>query len=200
MNHMQLVLKRSSARQAALDSLIADQHDRKSSRFHQWLTPKEFGESYGVADSDIAAAKAWLVSQGFTVNNVYPNKMQIDFSGKAGQVNRAFHTQENHYKMKDGSLHVANAGDISVPAALHSVITGVAGLNSFHPEALNRSKIAKYDAKKGLFNVATSAGKTGHGTGKIGQAISFTNGARGLVPNDLATMYNVKPLRDNGVT
>lgn len=199
MNHMQLVLKRSAARQAALDSLIADQHNPKSARFQKWLTPQEFGNSYGVVDSDIEAAKAWLVSQGFTVNKVFPNKMQIDFSGNAGLVNHAFHTQENHYKMKDGSLHVANAGNISIPSALSAVVTGVAGLNNFHPEALNRSKVAKYDAKTGRFDIAKKGDKTAH-TGKIGQAINFTNGARGLVPNDLATMYNVKTLRDNGVT
>jgi subtilase family serine protease len=198
MNHMQLVLKRSAARQAALDSLIADQHDPKSARFHQWLTPQQFGESYGVVDADVAAAKAWLVSQGFTVNNVYPNKMQIDFSGKAAQVNRAFHTQENHYTMKDGSQHVANAGDISIPSALRDVVTGVMGLNDFHPEALHKqSKIAKWNASTNKFDIVKGAAKPGS---KIKQAINFTNGARGLVPNDLATMYNVKPLRDNGVT
>ncbi|HEY8683464.1 MAG TPA: S53 family peptidase [Rhodanobacter sp.] len=197
MNHLQLILKRSPAREAALESLIADQHNPKSARFHQWLNPQQFGDAFGVTDSDIAASKAWLVSQGFKVNNVYPNKMQIDFSGNAGLVNHAFHTQENHYKMKDGSLHVANAGDISIPSALKAVVTGVAGLNDFHPEALNKSKIAKYDASKGLFSVASPAAKAGH---KTGQAINFTNGARGLVPNDLATMYNVKTLRDNGVT
>lgn len=199
MNHLQLVLKRSAPRQAALDSLIADQHNPQSARFQKWLSPQQFGSSFGVVDSDIEAAKSWLVSQGFTVNKVYPNKMQIDFSGNAGLVNHAFHTQENHYKMNDGSVHVANVSDISIPSALKDVVTGVMGLNSFHPEALNRSKVAKYDAKSGLFNVAKAGDKVTHG-GKIGQAISFSNGARGLVPNDLATMYNVKALRDNGVT
>ena len=99
LNHLQLMLSRSPMRQNALNKLMAQQHDPASSKFHQWLTPQQFGDAFGVKDQDIAAAKAWLVSQGFTVNNVFPNKMQIDFSGTVGQVNKAFHTTENHYKL-----------------------------------------------------------------------------------------------------
>jgi len=202
MNHLQLVLKRSAARQAALDSLIADQHNPKAARFHQWLTPQQFGEEYGVTDADIAAAKSWLVAQGFTVNGVYPNKMQIDFSGSAGQVSHAFHTQENRYTMKDGSQHVANAGDISIPTALSAVVTGVAGLNDFHPQALHKSsKLAQWNASKKTFDIKATTK-----TGPKGMAIVFgsqpnqSGVTRGLVPNDLATMYGIKTIRANGVT
>ena len=125
MNHMNLVLQRSAKRQAALDALIAAQHDPSSAKFRQWVTPEQFGQSFGVSDADIAAATAWLKSQGFTVNGVYANKMQIDFSGNAGQVKRAFHTQMNQYTINSAS-HIANASDISVPAALRSVVVGVA--------------------------------------------------------------------------
>ncbi|HEY0199146.1 MAG TPA: protease pro-enzyme activation domain-containing protein [Rhodanobacter sp.] len=202
MNHLQLILKRSALREAALTQFMADQHNPKSSKFQQWLTPQQFGEAFGVADSDIEAAKAWLGSQGFTVHGVYPNKMQIDFSGNAGQVNRTFHTQENRYTLKNGTSHVANARDISIPSALSSVVVGVAGLNDFHPKALLKpSKAMKLDPNgKGLSLKPLNAPIAAAKTGKKGQAISFTNGARGLVPNDIATMYNFKSLRPNGVT
>ncbi|MEO6927380.1 MAG: S53 family peptidase [Rhodanobacter sp.] len=199
MNHLQLVLKRSALREAALTQLHADQHNPNSARFQKWLTPQQFGDAFGVSDADISAVKSWLVSQGFTVNNVYPNKMQIDFSGNAGQVRQAFHTQEANYKLKTGEVHRMNTGNISVPRALNAVVAGVAGLNDFHPEALNtRSHIVKRDATaKNGFNLkpVNDAGASG----KTRQAISFTNGARGLVPNDLQRMYNVMPLRINGV-
>jgi subtilase family serine protease len=57
------------------------------------------------------------VSQGFTVNSVYPNKTQIDFSGTAAQVREAFHTQENIYTINNVK-HLSNASDISIPAAM----------------------------------------------------------------------------------
>jgi len=199
LNHLQLVLKRSALREAALTQLMTEQHNPKSAKFQQWLTPQQFGDAFGVSDADIAAVKSWLVAQGFTVNSVYPNKMQIDFSGNAGQVRQAFHTQEAHYKLKNGSVHRMNAGNISIPRALDAVVAGVAGLSDFHPEALNKqSHVMKYDATaKNGFNLKP-ANKAGAGE-KTRQAINFTNGARGLVPNDLQRMYNVMPLRANGV-
>ncbi|OOG53773.1 protease pro-enzyme activation domain-containing protein [Rhodanobacter sp. C03] len=209
MNHLQLVLKPSAERQAALTSLIADQHNPKSSSFHKWLTPEQFGASYGVADSDIAAVTAWLKSQGFTVNNVYPNKTQIDFSGTVGQVNAAFHTQENIYALgKTGTKkqHIANAGDVSIPVALKDVVAGVMGLNDFHPKAMNKPiKGAKWDAaKKGLvLSQPKASGKLGGKSQAISIGYSGNNPQgviRGLVPNDLATMYGIPTIRANGVT
>lgn len=199
MNHMQLVLKRSALRQAALDALIAAQHDPASARFHRWLTPAQYGQAFGVADADIAAAKTWLVSQGFTVNGVYPNKMQIDFSGTAGQVKAAFHTQENHYTINQAS-HIANAGDISIPAALRDVVTGVAGLNDVHPKAMHiPPKVAQFDASKQKFKVKQPATAAATSTANP-EAVSFTGGVRGLVPYDLAKIYGVEQLYAAGLT
>ncbi|HEY8682598.1 MAG TPA: protease pro-enzyme activation domain-containing protein, partial [Rhodanobacter sp.] len=145
---------------------------------------------------------SWLTSQGFTVNSVYPNKTQIDFSGTAGQVRQAFHTQEKIYAI--GKVkHLANASDISIPAALKPVVAGVMGLNDFHATALHKkSEVGQWNvAKKGFVSKAKDAAHAKSGAKVINQAISFNGGAlRGLVPNDLATMYGVKTLRDNGVT
>ena len=199
MNHMQLVLKRSALREAALDSLIAAQHDPKSPKFHRWLTPQQYGKTFGVADADIAAAKSWLVSQGFTVNGVYPNDMQIDFSGTAGLVKNAFRTQESHYTINKTS-HIANASDISIPTALQDVVVGIAGLNDLHPQAMHIApKVAQFSTATQKFKVrqpATAAATSATNP----EAVSFTNGARGLVPYDLAKMYGVDQLHANGVT
>jgi len=198
LRHLQLVLKPSVTRQAAMEAFIAAQHNPKSASFHQWLTPAQFGDAFGVVDSDIAAITAWLTAQGFTVNSVYPNKTQIDFSGTVGQVNHAFHTQEGIYAV-GGAKHRANASDISVPSALKDVVAGVMGLNDFHPNALHKkSQVAQWDASKKGFVLQNASAKTA--ANSKGDAISYGGGVRGLAPNDLATMYDVKPLRANGVT
>ena len=201
MRHLQLILKPSAMRQAAMEHLIANQHDPESATFQKWLTPQQFGNAFGVLDSDIAAVTAWLTSQGFTVNNVYPNKTQIDFSGTAAQVDQAFHTQEGIYTVH-GVKHLANATDISVPAALQPVVSGVMGLTDFHATSFHeKPHIAQWNAAKKTFvrqsESASPAAK------HIGQAINFptlTGEERGLVPNDLATMYGIRTLRNNGVT
>lgn len=198
MNHMQLILHRSDLRAAALASLIAAQHDPASAKFHQWLTPEEFGANFGVADADIAAVKAWLTSQGFTVHGVYPNKLQIDFSGTAGQVRQAFHTQENRY-IVNHITHIANAGDISVPSALREVVVGVAGLNDFRPQPLHVApQVAQFDRNKSNFKIQqtsnSAAGTPGH------LAVNFVGGVRGMVPFDVQTIYNTSSLYASGLT
>ncbi|WP_266158193.1 S53 family peptidase [Dyella silvatica] len=198
MNHMQLILQRSALREGALNALISAQHDPKSPKFHTWLTPQEYGATFGVAEVDIAAVKSWLSSQGFTVHGVYPNKMQIDFSGTAGMVKRAFHTQENHYTLNKVS-HIANASDISVPTALKDVVVGVAGLNDLRPQALHVApKIAQFDATSQKFKITQPA--TVHNLVANPEAVSFQGGVRGLVPYDTAKMYGVDQLRASGIT
>jgi subtilase family serine protease len=198
MNHMQLILQRSALRTSALESLITAQHDATSAKFHQWVTPAEFGETFGVADADINAVKSWLSSQGFTVNGVYPNKMQIDFSGTAGQVRRAFRTQENRYTVNHVS-HIANASDISVPSALSSVIVGVAGLNDFRPEPLHKQpQVAQFNSSSQHFKIQQS---TTPKTGSVpSPLVDFTGGVRGFVPYDMNTIYNTSALYNTGVT
>ncbi|RDS80048.1 S53 family peptidase [Dyella psychrodurans] len=198
MNHMLLVLQRSSSRQSALEALIAAQHDPASSKFHQWVTPSEFGETFGVADADIAAVTSWLVSQGFTVHGVYPNKMQIDFSGTAGQVRQAFRTQESRYMINHAS-HIANSGDISIPVALRSVVLGVAGLNDLRPQPQHKQpQVAQFNASTARFKIQKSPSDAAKPANPY--AVPFTGGVRGFVPYDMNVIYNTSALYSAGLT
>lgn len=200
MNHMQLILQRSALRESALESLNAALHDPASPKFHQWITPAQFGAAFGVTDADVNAVKSWLVSQGFKVNGVYPNLMQIDFSGTAGQVRQAFHTQENHYTVNKVS-HIANASNISVPSALRSVVLGVAGLNDIRPQALHQTpQVAQYNASTNKFKIKQSSSNSANAAGANPEAINFTNGARGFVPYDMNVIYNTTALYNKGIT
>ena len=200
MNHMLLVLQRSATREASLEALITAQHDPSSAKFHQWLSPTEFGDTFGVLDSDIAAVSSWLVSQGFTVHGVYPNKMQIDFSGTAGQVRQAFHTQESRYMVNHVS-HVANSSDISIPVALRSVVTGVAGLNDFRPQPLHKQpQVAQFNTSSQRFKIQQQTTAAAKGANPTPQAVPFTGGVRGFVPYDMNVIYNTTPLYSAGLT
>ncbi len=199
LNHMQLVLHPSALRSAELQNLISEQHDPSSNRFHSWISPEQYGKAFGVVDSDINAVTAWLISQGFKVNDIYPNKTQIDFSGTAGQIQRAFHTQEVLYAANNGEQRLANTTDISVPTALQPVIAGVIGLNS------PRSKASSTPIQTATLNAGTHTFsiKQANVSGSHSSAvpISTIQGAvRGLVPNDLAEMYGISKIRSNGVT
>lgn len=197
MNHLQLILSPGLVRHGQMEQFITNLHNPKSAQFHHWLTPQQFGAAYGASDSDIAAVTSWLTSQGLTVNNVYPNKTQIDFSGTVAQVNNAFHTQENIYTLKSGK-HVANATNIEIPSALRSAIVGVMGLSDFRPTRLIKKKeIAQWSPAKKGFVPESQHPTVPKG---ISQAINFGATQRGLVPDDMATIYGINTLRGNGVT
>ncbi len=138
MNHMLLQLQRSPEREQAVEAFIDQQHDSHSPNFHNWLTAVQFGQLYGPASPDIETVSEWLRSSGFTVNTVYPSGMLIDFSGTAGQVLTAFHT-EIHKLSVNGKDHIANMSDPQIPEALAPVVAGVVSLHDFWPHNMKKA-------------------------------------------------------------
>ncbi len=170
MEHMMLLLQRPVELQQALDRYTEELQDPSSPNFHQWLTAAQFGERFGLANSDITKVTTWLESQGFTVNQVYANGISIDFSGNAGEVKRAFGTEIHHLDV-NGVPHIANMSDPRIPAALAPAVVGIATLHDFMPRPMKR--------------------KTVHGD------YTFTSDGStyyAVTPPDLATIYNLNPL------
>ena len=194
MKRMILVLKRSPAQEAALEAFMARQLDPKSPDFHRWLRPEEFGEIYGPSDADISAVTNWLQNYGFSMDKVANGRTFIEFSGTAGLVQKAFHTEIHHYTI-NGEKHIANNSDPSIPEALSSVVEGVLSLHNFFSKPLHRNL--------GSFH---RAGKSG-GWEPDDPAIllkpmfGVTSGATYelVSPYDFATIYNVLPLWSAGI-
>ena len=148
--HMFLQLRRSPEREQALEQYIDQLSDPKSPNYHHWLTPQEIGQRYGLAPEDMATITGWLRSHGFTVNVVYPNGMVIDFSGTAGQVREAFHTEIHHLNV-NGTKHIANMSDPRIPAALAPAVVGIVSLHDFRPHPMRKAACA---ARLGLHAIA----------------------------------------------
>ena len=174
LEHMLLQLKRPAEleRQFARDiEALTDPH---SPTYRHWISARQQGEQYGLAQADLDAITGWLRSQGFTVGYVYPNHMVIDFSGNAGQVRTAFHT-EIHNLQVHGEAHIANMSNPQIPAALASAVAGVVSLHDFRPHANNKLR--------------TNFTFSGCG------ADCYT-----LVPADFQTIYNLTPVYNAGIT
>ena len=114
MQRILLVLQRSAEQNAALHELLDEQQTKSSPNYHMWLTPEQFGQHFGPADADIQAVTDWLTSQGFEVNRVATGRTVIEFSGTAGTVRQALHT-EIHKFLVNGEEHWANASDPKTP-------------------------------------------------------------------------------------
>jgi hypothetical protein len=199
MEHIILMLQRSSDQELSLITHIDEMHNPRSLRFHQWLSAEQFGACYGIADADIAVISAWLEGYGFRVDTVPAGKMSIIFSGTAAQVREAFHT-EIHKLNVNGQQHIANMTPPEVPAALASVIAGIHSLHDFFPQpTMHVVGPILRDAKTGWWQPAPGkASKNRPERGGNGNAlITFTdNGTEFLAvgPQDFYTIYNENPL------
>lgn len=182
-----LLLQRSDAQEAALQSYLEQQHDKSSPNYHQWLTPTDFGAWYGPAEADIQAITQWLTSQGFTVNQVYSGKTVIEFSGNAAQVQSAFGANLHNYEV-NGKTYVANANDPQIPAALAPGVAGIVSLNNFprHAHVLRAGTAQRFAGKPGLQPLFTIPNGSSNGN------------FYGVGPADFATIYNSKGLISGG--
>jgi subtilase family serine protease len=141
-SRMLLLLKRPAEQEAALQQFIAEAHTPGSASYHHWLTPAQLGTQFGPADSDVQAVVGWLQSQGFAVAKVSQARNTIEFSGTAGQIEKAFVTQIHSFKL-DGVNHVSNITDPQIPAALAPVVAGISPLNDFRPRSMHTAPQAR---------------------------------------------------------
>ncbi|HVI11100.1 MAG TPA: S53 family peptidase [Candidatus Binatia bacterium] len=174
MERMILTLLPDPAQQESLNQLLESQNAPESPFFHQWLTPREFGERFGLSEGDLAQIAAWLEGHGFEIEEVTAGRRAIVFSGTAGQVQEAFHTSIHTYVVGE-EYHHANAKDPEIPAALAQVVGGVVSLHDFYSQA-TLSSVRKV-------------------------APNFTSGSSHyLAPSDFATIYDLGPAYQQGNT
>jgi pseudomonalisin len=173
MEHMLLTLLPDPAQQEALDRLVDAQYNSESPYYHQWLTPEQYGERFGVSEADVAQIVGWLHGHGLEVEEVTAGRRSIIFSGTAAQVQSAFHTQIRTYKV-GADLHHANAKDPEIPAALAQVVGGVVSLHDFHSRPM-------------------------HGSVRRASAEFSSGGSHYLAPADFAIIYNVVPLYQQAI-
>ncbi|MGC9951196.1 MAG: protease pro-enzyme activation domain-containing protein [Bryobacteraceae bacterium] len=173
MPQMMLQLKRSPQLEAEFAQFTESLTDKNSPNFRHWMLADEQGEKFGVAQEDIDTVSKWLESHGFSIDGVQPNKMVISFSGTAGNIREAFHT-EIHNLYVHGEHHFANMSDPKIPRALAPAVVGVVAMHDFkpHPHLVPRGNY------------------TFSGCGSNCYA---------LVPADFQTIYNLNPLYRQGI-
>src|SRR5215471_16088351 len=89
MNFMMVTFKPSAEQQADLDQLLVDQITPSSPQYHKWLTPDEYANRFGASQTDRAKVRAWLTSQGLSVDRESRGGNWIAFSGTAQRVSKA---------------------------------------------------------------------------------------------------------------
>ena len=189
-----LMFSRTAKQQADLDAMVDQLHNKKSPMFHKWLTPADFGARFEPSDSDVAAVKAWLIGEGFSVLDIVPSKTHISFTGTVGQLRTAFHVDIHHISI-NGEAHMANINDPKVPTALAPVIAGLNKLDDFQAKPLVKP-FGKFQRDKSTGKLMPVKGTT------TGPKANFDSGTGDyeLGPQDFYTIYNENPLLSAGIT
>jgi subtilase family serine protease len=172
-NRATLHFQRSAQQQAALDKLLAEQQDPVSPNFHQWLTPAQFGDRFGLSPADFAKVSGWLASRGFRIVDTPRSRTYIAFSGTAQQITDVFRTPIHQFFI-NGEKHFANSAEPAIPAALSGIVQPVGSLHDFRPRP-------RVTARRVNPNFTSS-----------------TSGNHFVAPDDFATIYNLKSLYNNG--
>jgi pseudomonalisin len=170
MDRMVLLLQPSAAQQQMLDALAAAQQDEGSPLFHQWLTPADYADFFGIPADEATTIASWLVSHGFHVDEIPASRRMIVFSGTAGAIDTAFHTQMMRYTAH-GEERIANSNNPVIPAEFAEEIGGIAGLHN-QRSAPQHTPVAEF-----------AAGPANY-----------------LAPADLATIYDIAPLYARSAT
>src|SRR5258708_24956953 len=108
-----LMFQPTPAQQADLEALLAAQQNPTSPSYHQWLSPEQFGDRFGIARTDLAKVSAWLESLGFAVVETPASRNFVVLGGTAGQFSAAFHTEIRAYEAS-GQKFYANSSEPSV--------------------------------------------------------------------------------------
>jgi hypothetical protein len=178
LENISLMFKLTASQQADLAALVKAQQDPSSPSFHQWLTPEQYADRFGLSQSDLNKIVGWLQAQGFEVTQTARGRTWVSFSGTAAQVQAAFQTEIHNFSL-NGQTYYANASEPAVPAALADVVLGFRGLDNYPLKP------------RGVFRQV-----------KTGPKPNFTSGISEntfVSPDDYATIYDVQNLYATGI-
>jgi trimeric autotransporter adhesin len=192
---LDIVFAKTPEQERALQQLLAAQQDPKSPQYHKWLTPAQYGVKFGASDGTLAAVTNWLQSNGLAVGQVPPGRGHLPFFGSKAQVEGALRTRIHLFAVA-GEQHYANVSAPLIPASLTTVISGIRGLNDFHPRPVVHPRNA---VPRGAIPLV------GHQSARSFAApdtyYSGSDQYPGYVgPTDFAIMYNLQPAYQQGIT
>ena len=99
---------------SALKTAAQQVADPTSSQFRKYLTPSQFAATYGPTAPDYQSLINWAKAKGLTVDKTYSNRMLLDVSGTAAQVEQALFVGLNLRQRPDGSRFYAVDRDPSL--------------------------------------------------------------------------------------
>jgi hypothetical protein len=129
-NNLHLAISLQLRNEAALNDLLRQVSDPASSQYRHYLTLEEFTRQFGPSEADYQAVIDFAREQGLAVTGTPANRMLVEVSGKASDVQKAFGVTLHTYQHPtENRTFFAPDSEPAVPASL--AILEIRGLNNY---------------------------------------------------------------------
>lgn len=149
----------------ALTNLLEQLYDPASPNYHHYLTPEQFAERFGPAQSDYDALIAFVKSNGFIVTGTHPNRALLDVSGTVSDVEKTFQVILKVYQ-HPSEARTFYAPDAEPSVALTIPILAINGLDNLAQPRPISAGVIPLDAAPNSTPYATGSGPNGVFIGK----------------------------------
>lgn len=164
--------------QAGLAQYIKETTTPGSAHFRKYLSTSQFKAKYGASPAAINATTQYLKAFGIS-SSVYPNNLIVTATGTVAQFNKAFSIELQAAEYQGKKFHATKANP-KAPSAVANNILCILGLSDYSNLKTNAVKQVPLDNPNAVEKAAPAPS--------------------GLMPKDLVSNYNVKPLYDKGAT
>ncbi len=122
--------------QAGMEAFVNSVSDPRSANYRNFMTPEQIGANFGLSSDKVQAVADYLKGNGFKVNLIAKNHLNILADCTVSQAEKAFGTTINEYQAQDPSEHGNNryysfASTLQVPATIAPFVVDISGLESF---------------------------------------------------------------------
>jgi hypothetical protein len=118
-NRLRLAIGLPLRDRVGLDEFLAELYDPAGTKYHCYLTPREFTERFGPTREDYQAVLKFAQAQGLTISRTHGNRLLVDVAGSVGQIEAAFHLTLLTYR------HPSEARDFYAPDREPAVPVGL---------------------------------------------------------------------------
>ena len=120
-----------------MSEYITSLSEAGSANYHHYLTPTQYAARYGAPASSVDALRAYFKSYGLRVISLSAGHDILRVTGTTTDIAQAFDAPLETVRLSDGALDAHFTSSASLPHALASDVTAVAGLDTVTPLSTN---------------------------------------------------------------
>jgi subtilase family serine protease len=115
---------------AALRSFVRQISTPGQPRYHDYVTPAQFGRDFGATTRTLSLIETTLHREGLKVGSADVDRMSIPASATVSAVDAVFHVAVQKVRLNSGRVALSNTTAPLVPASIAPYVKGILGLSS----------------------------------------------------------------------